>query len=88
MRWARARAGGDDALALHLGDEPRGCEAQAQRAGRALQLDLHREHVRGDAGALKDEFAGRAPDTTEENIQARCRGVLLMAISNKTGACC
>lgn len=34
---------------------------------------------------LKDEFAGLAPDTTEENIQARCRGVLLMAISNKTG---
>ncbi len=28
---------------------------------------------------------GRKPDTTEENIQARCRGVLLMAISNKTG---
>ncbi len=26
------------------------------------------------------------PDTTEENIQARCRGVLLMAISNKTGS--
>ena len=36
-------------------------------------------------GALKDVFAGRAPDTTEENIQARCRGLLLMAISNKTG---
>jgi NAD+ synthase (glutamine-hydrolysing) len=35
--------------------------------------------------ALKDEFAGRAPDTAEENIQARCRGVLLMGISNKTG---
>ena len=34
---------------------------------------------------LKDEFAGRPPDVTEENIQARCRGVLLMAISNKTG---
>lgn len=34
---------------------------------------------------LKDEFAGLAADTTEENIQARCRGVLLMAISNKTG---
>ncbi|MGH2579164.1 MAG: NAD(+) synthase, partial [Actinomycetota bacterium] len=29
-------------------------------------------------------FAGRAADTTEENIQARCRGVILMAISNKT----
>lgn len=35
--------------------------------------------------ALKDVFAGRAADTTEENIQARIRGVLLMAISNKTG---
>jgi NAD+ synthase (glutamine-hydrolysing) len=36
--------------------------------------------------ALAGEFKGRAPDTTEENIQSRCRGVLLMAISNKTGA--
>ncbi|MFL6551374.1 MAG: NAD+ synthase, partial [Povalibacter sp.] len=35
--------------------------------------------------ALKDVFSGRDPDTTEENIQARIRGVLLMAISNKTG---
>jgi NAD+ synthase (glutamine-hydrolysing) len=36
-------------------------------------------------GALKEVFTGREPDTTEENIQARIRGVLLMAISNKTG---
>ena len=35
--------------------------------------------------ALTEQFAGRKPDTTEENIQARCRGLLLMAISNKTG---
>jgi NAD+ synthase (glutamine-hydrolysing) len=35
--------------------------------------------------ALRDEFAGREPDATEENIQARTRGLLLMAISNKTG---
>jgi NAD+ synthase (glutamine-hydrolysing) len=34
--------------------------------------------------ALRNEFAGTSPDSTEENIQARCRGVLLMAISNKT----
>lgn len=34
---------------------------------------------------LSDEFQGLAPDTTEENIQARCRGIILMAISNKTG---
>lgn len=33
--------------------------------------------------SLRDEFAGTKVDTTEENIQARCRGVLLMAISNK-----
>jgi NAD+ synthase (glutamine-hydrolysing) len=33
--------------------------------------------------ALADEFEGFAPDTTEENLQARCRGVLLMSISNK-----
>lgn len=34
--------------------------------------------------ALKEEFRGTKPDTTEENIQARIRGILLMAISNKT----
>ena len=35
--------------------------------------------------ALADEFTGTKRDTTEENLQARCRGVLLMAISNKKG---
>lgn len=34
---------------------------------------------------LADEFAGTEADATEENIQARCRGLLLMAISNKKG---
>jgi NAD+ synthase (glutamine-hydrolysing) len=34
---------------------------------------------------LHDEFAGRAPDATEENIQSRCRMLLLMGLSNKTG---
>ena len=36
--------------------------------------------------ALAGQFAGLAEDTTEENIQARIRGTLLMALSNKTGA--
>lgn len=36
-------------------------------------------------GALATQFTGLAPDTTEENIQARVRGTLLMALSNKTG---
>ncbi|MDH3841216.1 MAG: NAD(+) synthase, partial [Chromatiales bacterium] len=35
--------------------------------------------------ALAAQFAGRGEDTTEENIQSRCRGMVLMAISNKTG---
>jgi len=34
---------------------------------------------------LKAAFAGRAPDITEENLQARIRGVVLMALSNKLG---
>ena len=36
--------------------------------------------------SLAGQFAGLAEDTTEENIQARIRGTLLMALSNKTGA--
>jgi NAD+ synthase (glutamine-hydrolysing) len=35
---------------------------------------------------LVGQFVGLAEDTTEENIQARIRGTLLMAMSNKTGA--
>ena len=35
---------------------------------------------------LKDVFAGRAEDKTEENIQARLRGMTLMALSNKFGS--
>ncbi len=34
---------------------------------------------------LAEEFRGLPADVTEENIQARCRGIILMAISNKTG---
>jgi NAD+ synthase (glutamine-hydrolysing) len=34
---------------------------------------------------LKDLFAGKEPDITEENIQARIRGNILMAFSNKFG---
>jgi NAD+ synthase (glutamine-hydrolysing) len=40
----------------------------------------------GFKSALKAQFEGLAEDTTEENIQARVRGTLLMALSNKTGA--
>ena len=36
--------------------------------------------------SLAPQFKGRADDTTEENLQARIRGSLLMALSNKLGA--
>ncbi|HYF58336.1 MAG TPA: NAD+ synthase [Burkholderiaceae bacterium] len=37
-------------------------------------------------GTLEGEFRGRPADTTEENLQARIRGTLLMALSNKFGS--
>ncbi|MDB5485886.1 MAG: NH(3)-dependent synthetase [Tardiphaga sp.] len=42
--------------------------------------------VNGFEKILSGVFAGLARDITEENLQARTRGTLLMAISNKTGA--
>jgi NAD+ synthase (glutamine-hydrolysing) len=61
----------------------------AQSQARALGVSYSVISIDGmfaaTLAALKQEFAGTGPDTTEENIQARCRGVLLMAISNKTG---
>ena len=42
--------------------------------------------VEGFEHALAPLFAGRAPDITEENLQSRTRGTILMAISNKFGA--
>ena len=35
--------------------------------------------------ALREQFAGRESDTTEENLQSRCRMLILMGISNKSG---
>ncbi len=62
----------------------------ARHQARTLGVEYSEISIEGmfeaTLAALRDAFAGRAPDTTEENIQSRCRGVLLMAISNKTGA--
>jgi len=44
------------------------------------------EAVNGFEAILQVSFAGLPRDTTEENLQSRARGTLLMAISNKTGA--
>jgi len=42
--------------------------------------------LQGYLDTLQASFAGRAVDTTEENLQARIRGTLLMAMSNKFGS--
>ncbi len=58
---------------------------QAQRLGVKLSVLPIEGMFATTLETLQDEFAGTQPNETEENIQARCRGVLLMAISNKTG---
>ena len=61
-------------------------DAQGQASLLGVRYDVISIETMFEAAldALKDVFAGRPPDTTEENVQARCRGLLLMAISNKT----
>lgn len=57
----------------------------ATRLGARLDT-VHIEGARDAVGdALAHLMAGTKPDTTEENIQSRLRGVMLMAISNKFG---
>ncbi len=55
----------------------------------ALGLEFHEvpivPAVDGFTAMLAPLFAGRAPDVTEENLQARTRGTTLMALSNKFG---
>ena len=62
-------------------------DAELQSSILNIQYDILPIETLYDASLelLKPIFVGRDMDTTEENIQARARGVLLMAISNKTG---
>ncbi|MEM7764452.1 MAG: NAD+ synthase [Pseudomonadota bacterium] len=58
---------------------------QAQRMGVTYDVISIAPMVEATLGQLAPLFAGLEEDTTEENIQSRSRGVLLMALSNKTG---
>ena len=62
----------------------------AAQQARALGVRHSSIGIEAMYGATLDSlaamFEGAGQDTTEENIQARCRGLLLMAISNKTGS--
>ena len=58
----------------------------AQRLGIAFHTVEIEPIFRAYLDALEPIFRGRKPDVTEENLQARIRGMLLMAYSNKFGA--
>jgi NAD+ synthase (glutamine-hydrolysing) len=61
----------------------------AQRLAESLRIDFREISIQELAGAFESalvpSFASRERDLTEENLQARVRGVLLMALSNKFG---
>ncbi len=63
--------------------------ADGRRLAEALGTDFREiaiePMVEAYDGALAEHFAGRESDLTEENLQARIRGTLLMALSNKFG---
>lgn len=58
---------------------------QAKTLGVKYEVISIEEPFKSFLKALEPRFKGLASDTTEENIQARCRGILLMAASNKSG---
>ena len=67
-----------------------GSLADAQKLAANLGIQYDVIPIQPPFVAVKEQlqtvFAGRAEDTTEENIQARLRGVILMALSNKFGS--
>jgi NAD+ synthase (glutamine-hydrolysing) len=60
--------------------------ALAKNLGIRFELLSINSAVEAYRETLQDVFAGRKEDVTEENIQSRARGTLLMALSNKFGA--
>lgn len=65
-------------------------EEDAAQQARALGVDYRQipiaAAVQSFEQMLNEAFADTTTDTTEENIQARCRGLTLMALSNKNGS--
>jgi NAD+ synthase (glutamine-hydrolysing) len=58
----------------------------AENLGIRFETIAIADAVNAAEGALGPVFAGRERDVTEENLQARVRGVIMMALSNKFGA--
>jgi NAD+ synthase (glutamine-hydrolysing) len=66
-----------------------GTQVDARAIAENLSIDFREiaiaDAMEAYAAMLADEFAGREPDIAEENIQARIRGNVVMALSNKFG---
>ena len=66
-----------------------GTQTDARRLAESLGSDFREISIEPMVDAymlaLREQFAGREADLTEENLQARIRGTLLMALSNKFG---
>jgi len=60
-------------------------QAEAESLGVSFKIISIEPMFDAFMGSLREEFGDLPVDVTEQNIQARCRGVLLMAISNKKG---
>ena len=88
-RRRRARARLRDAVTMPSRYSSSGTRDDAKVLADNLGVELHEIADRAGDGDLRrpagPQFEGRDPDITEENLQARIRGNLLMALSNKFG---
>ena len=92
-RWSPSTRSGPSGSTCVMMPSPyssEGTQDDARRAGRNLGVELPRAADRAarwrpTTSCWPSRFAGREPDITEENLQARIRGNLLMALSNKFG---
>jgi NAD+ synthetase len=76
------------AMPSHFSSEGSVNDARALAANLGIRFEIIpiQSMVDSSRAALSGVFAGRAEDVTEENLQSRIRGVVLMAISNKFGS--
>lgn len=83
--------GKENVLAINMPSRYSSSESvrDAEDLVRNLGIELQKISIEGPfedyLELLKPCFAGKGPDVTEENLQARIRGMILMAISNKLG---
>ncbi len=84
--WRRTRHLRDDAVPLHVDGHLHGRRrARAPPRRHAARAPDRRRLMAAYEAQLASPFAGAQPDLTEENLQARIRGNVLMALSNKFG---